>query len=245
MEELFLFICPEERAFYMSDFNLSRLIISLSIEIIILLLIFAKKCFKKPIFSVKFITRTSLFAALATILYVVPFLQFKIPFFPAFLEIHFDEVPAFIAGFAYGPISAIFVLIIKTIIKLPFSSSLGVGELADLIYGIVLIIPAAIFYRKKRNFKSAIIGMGIGAISQVIVSSFFTTFFLLDFYMAVMGLSKEAILAMCQAVNPNITSLGWIFYLYVGLPFNAFKDVVILLLTILLYKRSKFLIDRI
>lgn len=229
----------------MSDFNLTRLIIFVTFVIILLIFIFTKKCVKNPIFSVKFITRTSLFAALATILYVVPFLQFKIPFFPAFLEIHFDEVPAFIAGFAYGPLSAVFVLIIKTIIKLPFTSSLGVGELADLIYGIVLIVPAAIFYYKKRNFKSALIGMGIGAALQIIVSSFFTTFFLLDFYMAVMGLSKEAILSMCQAVNPNITSLGWTFYLYVGLPFNAFKDVIILILTVLLYKRSKILIDRI
>ena len=229
----------------MSDFDLTRLIISLTIECIVFLYIFIKRCIKKPIISIKFITRTALFAALATILYVVPFLQFKIPFFPAFLEIHFDEVPAFIAGFAYGPLSAAFVLLVKTIIKLPLTSSLGVGELADLIYGLVLIIPACIFYRKKRSFKSAILGMLIGVVSQIIVSSFFTTFVLLDFYMAVMGLSEQAILAMCQAVNPNITSLGWMFYLYVGLPFNAFKDVIIIVLTILLYKRTKYLIDKV
>ena len=229
----------------MDDFQTTRLIISLSIQILLLGFIIGKNFFKKSPFTTKFITRTSIFAALATILYVVPYLQFKLPFFPAFLEIHFDEVPAFIAGFAYGPFSALLVLVIKTLIKLPLTSSLGVGELADLIYGIALIIPSAIIYRKSHNFKGAICGMIFGFILQLVISSFFTTFVLLDFYMAVMGLSKQAILGMCQAVNPNITSLGWTFFLYVGLPFNAFKDVLIVILTLLLYKRSRILIDRI
>lgn len=230
----------------MSDFDISRLIISLALQVIVISYFVVKFFFrKKQNINVKFITRTAVFAAIATILYVVPFLQFKIPFFPAFLEIHFDEIPAFIAGFAYGPFSAIAVLVVKTIIKLPMTSSLGVGEMADLIYGIVLIIPATIVYREKHNFKAALIGMCVGVFLQVIVSSFFTTFFLLDFYMLVMGMSTETILGMCQAVNPNITSLGWPFYLYVGLPFNAFKDVIIVALTILLYKRTKYLIEKI
>lgn len=229
----------------MTDNQLTRIIIALSFDILVLGIILGKRVFKKSPFTTKFISRTSLFAAIATILYVVPYLQFKLPIFPAFLEIHFDEVPAFIAGFAYGPFSAALVLVIKTLIKLPFTSSLGVGELADLIYGLVLIIPSAIIYRKMRNFKGVFIGMGLGMFLQVLVSSLFTTFVLLDFYMMVMGLSKEAILSMCQAVNPNITNLGWTFFLYVGLPFNALKDVMIIALTLLLYKRIKILLDKI
>ena len=202
----------------MDDFQLTRLIIAIAIDILILGIILSKKVLKKSPFTTKFITRTSLFAAIATILYVVPYLQFKLPIFPAFLEIHFDEVPAFIAGFAYGPFSATLVLLIKTLIKLPFTSSLGVGELADLIYGIVLIIPSSIIYKKRRNFTSVIIGTSLGVFLQVLVSSFFTTFVLLDFYMVVMGLSKQAILAMCQAVNPNITNLGWTFFFPLLMP---------------------------
>ena len=52
-------------------------------------------------------------------------------FFPSFLEIHFDEVPAFIAGFAYGPMSAVFILIVKTLVKLPMTITAGVGENDD------------------------------------------------------------------------------------------------------------------
>ena len=199
----------------------------------------------KHIFNTRFITRTAIFASISTILYIVPYLKFPLPFFPGFLELHFDEVPALIAGFAYGPISGFFVILIKTIIKLPMTSTLCVGELADLIYGLVLVIPSAIIYKKKRHFKAAIYGLSIACFLQVVISSFLTTFVMLDFYMNVMGLSKQAILGMCQAVNPNVTSLGFIFLIWVALPFNLVKDIILFLLTILLYKRTRKIIDQI
>jgi len=52
---------------------------------------------------VRMITRIAVFGAMSTILYVIPVFKFSLPFFPSFLEIHIDEIPAFIAGFAYGP----------------------------------------------------------------------------------------------------------------------------------------------
>ena len=66
--------------------------------------------------GVKFLVRAGIFSALSAILYL--FVKFPVPFLPTFLEFHFDEVPLFIASFAYGPISGIFVLLIKTFIKL-------------------------------------------------------------------------------------------------------------------------------
>ena len=77
--------------------------------------------------SVRFISRVAIFTAMATILYVVPIFQFKLPFFPAFLEIHLDEIPSMIAGFAFGPWVGIATVFLKSIIKLPFSSTMYVG----------------------------------------------------------------------------------------------------------------------
>ena len=34
------------------------------------------------------------------------------------MKVHFDEIPAFIAGYAYGPFTALIVILVKTIIKL-------------------------------------------------------------------------------------------------------------------------------
>ena len=154
-------------------------------------------------------------------------------------------MPAFIAGFAYGPLSAFIIIAIKTIVKLPLTTTLCVGELADFLYSAAFVIPAAFIYQKYRHPKGAVIGLSIGCVTQLVVASLFTSFVMLDFYMFVMGLSKESILKMCQAANPNVNDLGFTFLLLVALPFNAFKDAIVLGLTLILYKRLHRLIDRI
>ena len=204
------------------------------------------KMFKNKLsINTKFIAKTGIFSALSIILYTVPFLKFGLPIFPAFLEIHLDEVPAFIAGFAYGPLCGFFVILIKTIVKLPLSSTMMVGELADFIYSIAFVVPAAVIYKKHKNIKGALFGLGSATIIQLIVSCFFTTFVMLNFYIFMMGLSENAILGMGQAVNPNVTSLGMVFLFFVALPFNAIKDAIVIVITMLLYKRLHTLIDRI
>lgn len=229
----------------MDGFTLTRIIIGIAFVLIAIIFFFVKTAFKNKAITAKFITRTGIFSAISIILYIVPYLKFVVPFFPAFLELHFDEVPALIAGFAYGPLSAFFVILLKTIVKLPMTTTLGVGELTDFLYSIVLIIPATLIYKRKRNIKSALVGLLISSTIHVIFASIFTSFVILDFYMFMMGFPKEAILAMCQATNPRVTSLGWTFCFYIGLPFNLFKDVIVVLITFILYKRMHKLIDKI
>ena len=199
---------------------------------------------KHQFIDVKFMTRTAIFAAISAILYVVPYLQFKLPFFPGFLEVHLDEVPLLIAGFAYGPLSGIFALLIKTLIKLPLTSTMCVGELADFIYSLFFIVPSAIFYKYHRNFKGALIALAIGTVCQITAASFITTFLILDFYMFVMHFPKEAIMGMIHSAGINIDSLSWPFLYAVGLPFNAFKDALVLILTILLYKKLHTIVEK-
>ena len=241
-----IFLRPKQGAFFMNDYDKTRLMIALTSILIILIFVIKKLLPKNKQITTKFIARTGVFSAISVILYTVPFLKFSVPFFPSFLEIHFDEVPAFIAGFAYGPLSAFFVILIKTIVKLPVTNTMGVGELADLLYSLAFVIPASIIYRYHRSFKGAFFGLIIASVIQVLVASIFTAFVMLDFYVFMMpGLSLEGILKMCQAINPSVTSLGWTFALLVGLPFNAFKDVIIVVITIILYKNTHRLIDRI
>lgn len=230
----------------MNTYDKTRLMIALTLVLLIVIYAIIKFVPKNKQITTRFIARTGVFSSIAVILYTVPMLKFSVPFFPSFLEIHFDEVPAFIAGFAYGPLSAFFVILIKTIIKLPITNTMGVGELADLLYSTVFVIPASIIYKYHRNMKGALASLGIASLIQVTVASIFTAFVMLDFYVFMMpGLSLEGILEMCQAINPNITSLGWTFVFMVGLPFNLFKDVIIVLITIILYKNTHKLIDRI
>ena len=229
----------------MSKFDLTRLVIAISLCVLIVAFALSKVFKKSNPITTKFIARTGLFAAMSIILYLVPGLKFSLPFFPAFLELHFDEVPALIAGFAYGPLSGIFVVLVKTIVKLPMTNTMGVGELADLIYSLAFIIPAAFIYKKHKTIKGALISLLVATVIQVFVSAFITSFLILDFYIFMMGWPKVVILNMCKAANPKVTSLGWTFFFYVGLPFNALKDAIVIAITFLLYKRLHKLIDRI
>ncbi len=229
----------------MDKFDLTRLVIAISFLVVGVVFAISKALKNKSPITTKFIARTGLFAAMSIILYLVPGLKFSVPFFPAFLEFHFDEVPALIAGFAYGPLSGFFVILIKTLVKLPMSNTMCVGELADFIYSIAFVVPAAIVYKKYRSIKGALIGLGIATVIQVIVSSFVTSFLILDFYIFMMGWPKARILAMCMAANKNVTSLGWTFLLFIALPFNAMKDAMVVVITFLLYKRLHKIIDKI
>ncbi len=229
----------------MGSFDATRLIIAILFTVILLVFITKKLWFKKLNITPGFITKTAIFAAFSVILYAVPYLKFTLPIFPGFLEIHLDEVPTLIASLGYGPLSGIFILIVKTLIKLPLTSTMGVGELIDFIYSFVFIIPAALIYKKHRTIKGAFISILIGGLFQLLISSFMTSFVMLYFYMSVFGLSEETIIAMCHAINPNVNSLGMTFLIFVALPFNALKDGIVIVITFLLYKRIKKIFDRI
>lgn len=228
----------------MKDLNLIRFVIGIVATLIIFIFSLTRATDVRKEFTTKFIARSGVFAAISIILYLIPIFNINIPIFPEFLKFHFDEIPVFIAGFAYGPWSAVFIIVVKTLVKLPLTSTLGVGELADLIYSIAFIVPAAIVYRKKKKFKGAMLGFAIGCLCQIVVSSFVTTFAMMNFYMFVMGWNEQFILSACQKVNPAIKDLKWSFLLLVGLPFNALKDVIVMIFTIPLYKGMHKLIDR-
>ena len=222
-----------------------RFIVWLIIVITLLCVVFVKKTQKKLRINAKFITGTAIFGAMSIILYVVPVFNLSLPFFPGFLNVHFDEIPAFIAGFAYGPLSAIIILVIKTLAKLPSSHSMCVGELADIIYSLFFILPAVFIYHRKITIKSVVVGFSVATVIQILAASLITSFAILSFYINVMELSEETIIDMCHAVNPNVNSLGWTFFFLVGIPFNAFKDIIVVIVTFILYKRLHSLIDRI
>ncbi len=229
----------------MRAYEIVRLIIVFVFMVIVLFRLVGKLFFKSNPLTTRFIARTAVFAAISIILYTVPFLKFSLPIFPAFLEIHLDEIPAFMAGFAYGPLSGFLVVLVKTIVKLPLTGTAGVGELADFIYSAVFVLPAAFIYKKHRTLKGALVALGISTLIQIVVSSTVTTFVMLDMYSILYHLPKQVILSMCQKINPAIKDLGLPFLFMVALPFNALKDVIVVLVTALLYKRLRILFKRI
>ncbi|MCQ2798270.1 MAG: ECF transporter S component [Bacilli bacterium] len=188
----------------------------------------------------KIIARGAIFGAIATILYVVEIFTIHLPFLPSFLSLHFDEIPIFVAGFAYGPWTALAVIVVKTVIKLPLTSTMGVGELSDLLFSAAFVIPATIIYKKNRTIKGAAIGLGISFVLQVIVAVLMNIYAMLPFYMFVMGLPEAAIVGMCNAANPAILTIfpdwKWGYGLLAVVPLNVIKNTVVVIVTFIVYR---------
>ena len=184
---------------------------------------------------VRFIARVGMFGAMSAILYCVPFLTFNIPLFPSFLSFHFDEIPAFVCGFAYGPLSGFAVLFVKTLIKLPMTSTMTVGELGDLVLSSIYVIPSTVIYKRIRNLKGVAIGFGISTLLQLIMSMVLNVYVLVPFYQF-MGMPFEVIFNAMKAANPAITDAQWSYAFLAVLPFNAMKDAIVIVVTFLVYR---------
>ena len=195
--------------------------------------------------SVKEISMIGVQGAIASLLYI--FVKFNLPFFPSFLDIQVSEIPALITSFAYGPAAGCFVIVVRFIIKLPFTGTAGVGEVADLILGLILVFISGYIYKKKRTLKGALIGTGLGMSLAIFLGMFVNWLILIPFYIELYFHGSVApLLGMCSMI-PGINESNYmLYYIFFGaLPFNIFRYVIVLMLTFILYKRVHFLIKKI
>jgi len=192
------------------------------------------------------ISRIAIFGALSLILYMIPGLQFGVPFAPSFLKIHLDEIPILLAGFAYGTPTAIGILVLKSVFKLiqDIPETLGIGVLADFFYGCALIIPATLIYNKSRTFQSMLISILVGLLSNLIVSSLVGLYTIFPLYGLVYG--NNTIVGMFKVFDQSITGLNDFKIAYEFLlPFNLLKDGIVIMVVFLIYKPMRIIIERI
>ncbi len=174
---------------------------------------------------------------LAAISTVLRFLETPLPMIPSFLKLDLSNIPALIGGFALGPIAGTAILLIKNLIYLPFTQTLGVGEIADFIISLTFVLPAALIYKYKKNRKGAVIGMATGTgIMSFAAAPLMNYFVLIPFYVGLFfDNSLDKLVGLSAAVNPSITSV-WTYILLAVLPFNVIKCVIVSIATGLLYK---------
>lgn len=181
---------------------------------------------------------------MAVISFIIMFLEMPIPIFPEFLKVDLSDLPALITGLALGPLAGIMVELIKNLLHLLRTSTLGVGEFANFIVGAALILPPSIMYKKKPEAKTLAIGLICGILLMGIVGGMANYFILLPFYEKAMGFPMKAIVGMGSAVNPAIKDT-FTLILYAIVPFNILKGAVVTLFTIALHKRVAPLIKSI
>ncbi|WP_053955809.1 ECF transporter S component [Inediibacterium massiliense] len=172
---------------------------------------------------------------LSVLAYLIMFIEMPILFFPGFLKMDLSDLPALIGGLALGPAAGIMIELVKNLLHfLTKTTTGGVGEFANFLIGISLIIPASAMYRMKKKKTGAIIGLIIGAICMGIVGGLANYFMLLPFYAKVMPL--EQIIAISASANGAIKDIKTLVY-YGVIPFNIIKAIIISIFTISLYKK--------
>ena len=137
---------------------------------------------KKNYFNATRIAVIALFSTLSGLLYI---LNFPIAAaFPSFLELNFSDIPALIGTFALGPLSGAISVVMKVLIKLVVksTSTMFVGDLADIVIGIAFVVPAGLLYKHKRTFKGALVAMSVGALCSTAMSILANWLVLVPFY---------------------------------------------------------------
>ncbi len=192
------------------------------------------------IITTKKIVVIGMFSAISTVLMIF---DFPVPFAPPFYKLDFSELPAMIAGFAYGPVAGVMVEFIKIVVKVLVkgTSTAFVGELANFVIGCGLILPAAIIYRMHKTRKTAIVSCIVGTVVITVVGTLFNAFYLLPAFCKLYGMPMEAIIAMGAEVNSSINSVTTLV-LFAVAPLNLIKGAVNSLITLLVYKRLRGLI---
>lgn len=198
---------------------------------------FKFKSMKKPGDSRRvahWVAKTGILAAVAILLM---FWEMAIPLMPAFLKFDFSEIAVLLAAFALGPWTAVLIEFIKNLAHLPSTGTSGVGELANFLVGSAFVATAGLYYRKHKNKTGAFVAMGLGTLVMTAVASLLNYFFLIPFYIKVLNLPLDVIIEWSRASgNRLVTDLNTLI-LFVFVPFNLFKGIVVSLIVALLYKR--------
>ncbi len=190
-----------------------------------------------------YMTKIAIFSALSTILYFFP--KFPLPFlFPSFLDVQFSNLPAILGGFAMGPIGGVIIVVIRTLIKLPFSSTAYVGEFGDLLIGLATVLTSSLIYKYCKTKKGGILGLIFGSLAWVVVAMIVNATILIPFYSKAFGFS--AVVEMCRSIFPKITETNFMVFYILGsiLPFNLMLSFIVSIVTFLVYKRISALFKK-
>ena len=184
---------------------------------------------RETLFTTRKLTTIAVLSAISAVLFML-----EIPIV-LFYKLDFSNLPVLLGAYAMGPVAGAIILLVKAALGLLHSTSMGVGELADFIMGLAMLLPASLVYRFNKTRKSAIIGLAFGTVTATIVSVFTNMYIMIPFFGAAYGMPVDAIVGMGQGIIPLVDSI-WKFVLLITAPFNILKWVVISIVCALIYK---------
>lgn len=153
---------------------------------------------------------------------LLSFVEF--PLLPGVTWLKYDAsaMPAMVCGFAFGPGAGLAVGIVGAIIHGILMADFS-GAIMNILVVTGFILPAALVYRRKRTFKSGVIGLVLSAVAATIMA-IVGNLIITPMWL---GVPFDAVVAM---ILPILT------------PFNLIKAGINAVLTLIVYKSISNLI---
>lgn len=191
----------------------------------------------------KWLATTAILAAMASVLF---FWELPVPLMPSFIQFDFSLLPCIIGTVSMGPLSGVIIALFKNIIHLMFKgfgATGGVGNLADFVTCLFIILPLGLIYKKFHNIKGLIIGLVVGCFASGILSGlFFNAIVVYPLYDKFL-LPMSAILDMYKQIRPSSKGLWEVLAIF-NMPYTFLKCVVISIVAVLISKPLESILKR-
>lgn len=161
--------------------------------------------------------------------FLMQYLDFPLPGFPAFLEIDFSDIPALVGGLVYGPAAGILVEFLKNLLHFLFSGSISgipIGQMSNFLAGSIFVTVTVLVSRKTRELKGLIYGLVTATILMAVVMTIANWYVIFPAYSAL--------------IHWTYTHAQKIALILYGVaPFNVVKGLLIGAVFIPLYLKLK------
>jgi len=181
----------------------------------------------------RYLTKIGILSAIAVILM---FFEVPVPMMPSFLKLDASELPAIIGAFILGPMAGVFIELIKNILHLGSTNTVGIGEMANFLVGVSFVAPAGYFYQRNSTHKGAILSLVVATFSMMVSASILNYFVLIPLYQTVLHFPLDQMIALGTVANPHIIDLSSFITLAIA-PFNMIKGFIISIFTMMIYKK--------
>ncbi|MBB5147554.1 riboflavin transporter FmnP [Cerasibacillus quisquiliarum] len=179
------------------------------------------------------LVKLTILSILGTVSLLLFFLNFPLPFLPAYLKIDFSEVPALIAALIFSPMAGVIVEAIKNLLYLAIGGGEPVGVTANFLAGVLFIVPVAVLYHRYKGTKSIVTGLVVGTIIMAIAMSVLNYLVILPIYAMFMGMEDMALAHVKRAA-----------VLFGILPFNILKGIIVGLVFVPVFLKMRQWIEK-
>lgn len=182
------------------------------------------------------ITKLVITAMLSAVAVALQYIEVSIPLVPSFLKLDFSDIPELIGAFIIGPSGGVLICLIKNLIHLPFTSSVGVGEFSNFLLGAVFSFIAGIIYKHHKTKKTALLACLAGSAAMTVVSVISNYFIVYPAFAKLWaGGDMNVIISMYKALLPASDTLIKSLLIF-NVPFTFVKGLICATVTMLIYK---------